>query len=111
MLFPKRDQTCVVILEKLLKEWRSFVGAEKEKGLVPLRVQGLSQANQEYYTTHPVHYQVIADAYTNWHNQQHQISCDNASVYHFNTPWDVDFTPNFPASTRENVLDGFLTES
>ncbi len=51
-------------LEYLTQQWQTKAHAEKENGLVLLKVSALSQKDQDYYCEQKNHYQTIADAYT-----------------------------------------------
>ncbi len=107
--FVTRDVERRDELEYLDRSWRTKARAEKEKGLVPLKVSALSQQDQDYYHEQKNYFQTIADAYTTWYDRRRRKSQKSNSTYYFCDPWEVDF--ELPSGAPENQLDGFLNET
>ncbi len=107
--FVERDVNHHDKLEYLDRTWQTKARAEKEKGLVLLKVLALSQEDQDYYYKQKNHFQNISDAYTAWYARRREISQNSNSTYFFCDPWEVDF--ELPSGAPENQLDGFLNEA
>jgi len=89
--FVEKDVKRCQELEYLDRLWRTKACAEKEKGLVPLKVLALSQQDQDYYYEQKNHFKTIADAYTAWYARQCEILQNSNSTYFFCDQWEVDF--------------------
>ncbi len=107
--FVEQDVECYDKLEYLIWQLQTKAPTKKEKGLVPIKISALSLEDLDYYHEQNNHYQVLANAYTDWYAGWHEISQNSISTYFYCVPLDVDF--ELPLGALKTTLVGFLNEA